>query len=369
MNASFLRVPQRCRPLIHTTPRLFLRFKQPTIFCRPISLPAAPVDLRLRCTEFDQTGHIKRSSGEILKSEFCQHHSLMPRDLRTIDTRSCNQKPSLLVRPEAILINMGYMRALLKSDMVVVFDSFGTTDSYNQSMFMHDLQERLRSQNDQLPYEFKALEAIFIAVTTSLQSELEALEIPVNRLLSDLEGLVDLEEGVNRDRLRDLLQLSKKLSKFEYDVISVRDAIEDVLEHDEDLAAMYLTAKKSGNPREADDHEEVELLLESYLKQTEEIVNVATRLISNLRSTEDVVQLHLDLSRNALMWFDIRLTMITLSTSIIGAYGALFGMNLRNYFEDDPFAFGLVSGAALLTGAAAFLGSLRRLRVLARIRS
>ena len=82
---------------------------------------------------------------------------------------------------------------------------------------------------------------------------------------------------------------------------------------------MYLTAKRSGDAREPNDHEEVELLLESYLKQTEEIANVASRLISNLRSTEDVVQLHLDLSRNALMWFDIRLTMITLSTSIVGS--------------------------------------------------
>ncbi|KAI8067946.1 hypothetical protein BC940DRAFT_299942 [Gongronella butleri] len=368
MHAFRLSLPRRCRP-----PLIALRHSSrihPMIPARPYAmLPSLPVDLRLRCTEFDQAGHVKHSSGEILKSEFCQQHSLMPRDLRTIDTRSFNQKPSILVRPEAILINFGHMRALLKSDMVVVFDTFGSTDSYNQSVFMHDLQDRLHSKNDQLPFEFKALEAILISVTSSMQSELDALEVPVNRLLSDLESLVDIEEGVNRDRLRDLLKLSKKLSKFESDVTSVRDAIEDVLENDDDLAGMYLTAKRSGDARQPNDHEEVELLLESYLKQTEEIANVASRLISNLRSTEDVVQLHLDLSRNALMWFDIRLTMITLSTSIVGAYGALFGMNLRNYFEDDPIAFTVVSGAALLTGAGAFLGSLRRLRTLARIRS
>lgn len=132
---------------------------------------------------------------------------------------------------------------------------------------------------------------------------------------------------------------------------------------------MYLTAKKSGHPRKPSDHEEVELLLEAYLKQTEEIANETSRLISNMKSTEDVVQLTLDLSRNALMWFDIRLTMVTLSASIVSVYGALFGMNMKNYFEDDPFAFGVVSGMALLSGAGAFFVTLRKLKTLARIRS
>ena len=42
---------------------------------------------------------------------------------------------------------------------------------------------------------------------------------------------------------------------------------------DEDLAAMYLTDKKENKPRELTDHEELEVLLESFSKQVEEIVN------------------------------------------------------------------------------------------------
>lgn len=44
---------------------------------------------------------------------------------------------------------------------------------------------------------------------------------------------------------------------------------------DEDLCAMYLTDKKNGTPRSGDDHEELEVLLESFSKQVEEIVNEA----------------------------------------------------------------------------------------------
>ena len=44
-------------------------------------------------------------------------------------------------------------------------------------------------------------------------------------------------------------------------------------EIDEDLVAMYLTDKKNGVQREPNDHQELEVLLESFAKQVEEIVN------------------------------------------------------------------------------------------------
>jgi magnesium transporter len=42
---------------------------------------------------------------------------------------------------------------------------------------------------------------------------------------------------------------------------------------DEDLSSMYLTAKKEHRARGLQDHEELELLLESFSKQVEEIVS------------------------------------------------------------------------------------------------
>ncbi|KAI8359125.1 hypothetical protein EDC96DRAFT_445565 [Choanephora cucurbitarum] len=329
---------------------------------RVVSIPSKMNEMKLRCTEFDQTGAVKTTAGEFLKSDFCQHHSLLPRDLRTIDTYSIYQKPTILVRPEAILVNMAHLKALIKSDMVVLFDTFGSADSYNQSIFIYDLQERLKSQKDGLPFEFRALEAILISVTSSLQSELDILDGPVNKILSDLEDLADIEESMNGDKLRDLLQYSKKLSKFEQDALSIRDVLEEVLDNDDDLAAMYLSDKRSGRPRAPSEHEEIELLLEAYYKQTEEIAAKAETLRQHMRSTEEIIQLLLDVSRNSLMWYDIRLTIITLSATVVSGFGAIFGMNLRNYFEDDPYAFGVVSGLAMMSGLGAFAIAVKKLR-------
>nr|AET35420.1 MrsB [Syzygites megalocarpus] len=335
---------------------------------RVIALPTKVNEMRLRCTEFDKDGSVKITAEEFLKSDFCQHHSLLPRDLRTIDTYSVYQKPTILVRPQAILVNIAHLKALLKSELVVLFDTIGSSDSYNQSLFIYDLEERLKSSKDGLPFEFRALEAILISVTSSLQSELDILEGPVNKLLGDLEELADIEESMNGHKLRDLLKFSKKLAQFEQDALSIRDALEEVLDNDEDLAAMYLTDKKNGKYRESHDHAEVELLLEAYYKQTEEIAAKASTLRQHMRSTEEIVQLILDVSRNSLMWYDIRLTIITLSATIVSGYGALFGMNLRNYFEDDPYAFGIVTGMAMVSGAGAFAIALKKLRALAKIK-
>lgn len=41
---------------------------------------------------------------------------------------------------------------------------------------------------------------------------------------------------------------------------------------------MYLTDKRNGHPRALQDHEEVEVLLESFSKQVEEIVNEADNM-------------------------------------------------------------------------------------------
>lgn len=52
---------------------------------------------------------------------------------------------------------------------------------------------------------------------------------------------------------------------------------------DEDLTAMYLTDKKNDIIRSRDDHEDLEVLLESFAKQVEEIVNEAdTMAVSTL---------------------------------------------------------------------------------------
>jgi magnesium transporter len=211
-------------------------------------------------------------------------YGLLPRDLRKIDSSIV---PHILIRTSAILINLLHLRVLIKHDRVLVFDAYGSTDSYTQSMFMYDLEGKLRQKDSSrqlgsLPYEFRALESVLISVTSGLEVEFEGVREPVVRVLRELE------EDIDREKLRHLLIYSKKLGTFEQKARLVRDSIDDLLDADDDLAAMYLTERAQGKTRDEEDHTEVEMLLESYHKVCDEIVQASGNLISNIRNTEEM---------------------------------------------------------------------------------
>ncbi len=208
----------------------------------------------------------------------------MPRDLRKIDSSNL---PHILVRPTAILLNLLHLKVLIKFNRVLLFDVYGSKASYPQSAFMYDLQGKLQQKASQtngglLPYEFRALEAVLQSVTQELEADFEAVRDPVIRILSELE------DDIDRHKLRILLILSKRVSTFEQRAKLVRDAIEELLEADDDLAAMYLTEKTHDLCRGVDDHTEVEMLLESYHKLCDEIVQEAQNLVSGIRNTEEM---------------------------------------------------------------------------------
>lgn len=191
------------------------------------------------------------------------------------------------MRPSAILLNLLHLKVLIKHDRVLLFDVYGSKTSYPQSAFMYDLQGKLQQKNplpgsSGLPYEFRALEAVLTSVTSELEADFEAVREPVVHVLSELE------DDIDRHKLRMLLILSKRVSTFEQKAKLVRDAIEELLEADDDLAAMYLTEKTHDLYRGLDDHTEVEMLLESYHKLTDEIVQEAGNLVSGIRNTEDM---------------------------------------------------------------------------------
>jgi magnesium transporter len=248
---------------------------------------------------------------------------------------------------------------------VLVFDVYGSTDSYSQSLFMYDLEGKLRQKQStsvgSLAYEFRALEAVLISVTSGLESEFEGVREPVMRVLRELE------EDIDRDKLRYLLIYSKKLGTFEQKARLVRDAIEDLLDADDDLAAMYLTEKAAGIKRDSDNHEDVELLLESYHKVADEIVQISSNLVSAIRNTEEIVRAILDANRNSLMLLDLKFSIGTLGISAGMFIAALYGMNLENFIEESHWGFFGVSGTCTVLSILACAYGFRKLRAVQRL--
>ncbi|KAJ6260843.1 hypothetical protein Dda_3504 [Drechslerella dactyloides] len=295
-------------------------------------------------------GNVVSTSRDFKKTELCTKHGLLPRDLRKLESKVI--VPHILVRKNSILVNLLHIRALIKSNAVLLFDVYGSTDTYTQSVFLYDLQGKLSSRSSKpmggLPYEMRALEAILISVMGALEAELKILQENVVRLLEELE------ENIDRDKLRFLLIYSKKLSTFEQKAQLICGAIEEVLEADEDLAGMYLTEKAQGVERPAEDHSEIELLLESYYKMADEIVQISGNLVANIKNTEDIVNIILDANRNSLMLLDLKFSIGTLSTGCGAALAALY--------EESDFGFFGISGLVVVLSAVIFGYGLHRLR-------
>ncbi|CAD6649856.1 XXYS1_4_G0021220.mRNA.1.CDS.1 [Saccharomyces cerevisiae] len=333
----------------------------------------------IRCTLLDSTGRAKSPLVEIKREDLVSKHGLLPRDLRKIEkSRKNDLVPSLLVRENSILISLLTVKALIKPDMVIIFDSAGsgiTLNSEAHKDFINDMKLRLENQetselnSDPLPYEFRALETIFISALSNLTSEMKVL-------LTICKGVLqDLEFSITRNKLRFLLGQNKKLSSFNKKAVLVKDMLDDLLEQDDMLCDMYLTDKKAGKIRVQDDHTEIEMLLETYHNYVDEIVQKSESAISDVKTTEEIINIILDSNRNELMLLGIRYAIGMLSLGGALFLGSIYGMNLESFIEESNYAYltvtilGLISTVWLYAKGIRHLHKLQRMTLLSKIKT
>ena len=320
-------------------------------------------ELKLICTELDRHGHSSLRQGLFSKSSLCSSLGLQARDLRKLDGTLKNQLPSILIRPSAILVNFDYVRAVIKCDRVTFFNGQEPLSKV-QAILIKDLATKLKTKSSAaapLPFEFIAIESI-------LQTTLQALQDELDRMAPAIEQhLTILERFVHWDKLKTMLECKKRVALFHERISSLRNCIAEVLESDADMAAMYLTAKSSNSqPRPVYAHEEIELLLESYLKIAEEIVSRVQLLASNIQSTEDIVNIGLVGQRNELLLLELKLGIGTFSASMGGFGASILGMNLVNGMEGNPQAFFMILTGLISVSLFAFTSSWRRMLQLIR---
>nr|XP_034982305.1 magnesium transporter MRS2 homolog, mitochondrial isoform X2 [Zootoca vivipara] len=202
-----------------------------------------------------------------------------------------------------------------------------------------------------LPFEFRAIEAILQYWIGYLQGRLNNLQ---PQILETLDALVDPKLlSVDRSKVHVLLQNGKSLSELETDLKVFKEALLEILDEEEVLEELCLS--KWTNPQVFEeslsgiDHaEEMELLLENYYRQAEDLLNDARELRVLIDDSESIIFINLDSHRNVMMRLNLQLTMGTFSLSLFGLLGVAFGMNLESSFEEDRRMFWLVTGIMFL---------------------
>ncbi|CAK9440144.1 uncharacterized protein LODBEIA_P42440 [Lodderomyces beijingensis] len=335
----------------------------------------------IRCTIFDGDGHMIVHGKEIAKSEFMKQYHLVPRDFRKLSKHSTTTTttqssmhgielvPSLVTRRQCIMLNLLNIRALIQKDKVTIFDSTASSthstrvhESRSQIQFLQELGDKLKHKDDvtqkeaELYYEFRALEAILMQVIANLTTEMKVHKTVVSNVL------LGLDEGIERFKLRYLLIQSKKLASFQQKVTLIRDLLEDLLERDDELNELYLTDSRVGT-----DHAEIEMLLESYYTHTDEIVQTVENLRSQIKTTEEIINIVLDSNRNELMLLGLKFSTGMLSMGIALYLAALYGMNLENFIEESDGGFEAIVVCSCVSLLVLLLISLKQLKKVEKI--
>jgi magnesium transporter len=313
----------------------------------------------LRCILFDKDGRYRIMSTDVQKTQLLLKHDLLPRDLRKIDKGYDDIVPLIVIREKSILLSILHIKALIKSDSVVLFNYDGT---YSDNKLISNMTEKLKNiQGDKLDYEIRALETIFADVIDNLMIEMQIHVTVVNGILKELENDLDLA------KLKYLLIVSKKLGQFLQKATLIRDLIDEMLDHDDELSELYLTEKKHGTQRSKDNHQEVELILESYSLHCDAIVQTIESRVNDVRTTEEIINIILDSNRNDLMLLNLNLSITLMCLAGLLFVAASYGMNLENFIEEKNLWFWIVSGGSTFFSIVLFRLANKRLTKLQKI--
>lgn len=305
-----------------------------------------------------------------------------------LDSNTSATIPSLLIRDDKIIVTMLEFRCLIEKDCVVVFDSHYfreirkytsllekmlRTEDYiisrddnsltdqkgslsltrdeikrnlNKLNYLYSLHENFRNEMSiklkdegifssyKTPYEFRALEAVLNMVIKALNGELKYHVTRANDVLKALEYSID------KENLKDLLLVDKRLNKFHQKANLCSKLLEEILEEEGSVKDMHLhvpIAERESLPE--NQTLELEMLLENYHTQIDEIVQMCEKNVNSIKTTEEIINIVLDSNRNQLLLLGLRFSSVLLSLGAGIFIASLYGMNLENFIEQSDVGF------------------------------
>ncbi|XWS13767.1 hypothetical protein CRYUN_Cryun36dG0066400 [Craigia yunnanensis] len=290
------------------------------------------------------------------------------RDLRILDPL-LSYPSTILGRDRAIVLNLEHIKAIITSEEVLLREP---SDEYVVPVVeelkrrlppvysFHQGQDYTGGQNDveagdedESPFEFRALEVALESICSFLAARTLALEDAAYPALDELTSQINSR---NLDRVR---KFESAMTRLTARVQKVRDELEQLLEDDDDMADLYLSRKLAGaspvsgsgaanwypaSPTigskvsrastatvrgDENDVEEVEMILEAYFMQIDGTLNKLTTLREYTDDTKDYINIQLDNYRNQLIQLELFLSSGTLCLSIYSLVTAIFAVNIK----------------------------------------
>jgi len=274
------------------------------------------------------------------------------RDLKILYKGEKLNQFAILPRPGAdcYIIGLENLRLICWKDSCILLDQdskihkqflANITDSLSNGSQISDEWNSVRkiyqpsSEPEPMEFEQLVLESALSVTLAKFERHMALLNPAVELLLHQISA------DPNSIMLRRMLAVKKSLGDFENNVLNVTKIIQGLLNNDEDLVGLYLT----NTQRKVDEHAEVELLLEFYLADLEEILNQIKSIKDTIEDTNHFVGAHLDSLRNRMIRMSLFMEMGTLSLASGALVAGIFGMNLTHGLESNELSFFVTCGA------------------------
>ena len=199
------------------------------------------------------------------------------------------------------------------------------------------LSELLTAEAEQpeaQPFELRALEAVLSVCTMRLDDACDRLELPAAQSMDFLT-----KSRMTLKHLERLRHIKNEVSNLEARARDTAEAISATLDEDEDMCMMRLSLLRERPtifepPISAElltQHDDVELLLESYLQDSEAVQTRLELLRLSIDNAEDLFTMKLDIARNRLITADTIFTLLGMIAAAGALVVGLFGMNLDQH--------------------------------------
>ncbi|KAL1312116.1 magnesium transporter MRS2-I isoform X3 [Arachis ipaensis] len=264
------------------------------------------------------------------------------RDLRILDPL-LSYPSAILGREKVIVLNLEHIKAIITAQEVLLRDPMDDDilpiveefrrrlpkSTGDEEPSAQDREGGGEGQDNEFPFEFRALEVALEAICSFLDARTIELETAAYPALDELTSQISSR---NLDRVR---KLKSAMTRLTNRVQKIRDELENLLDDDDDMADLYLSKKlanlsspassfgapnwllSSPNPdskihrsskastatsvQVENDVEDLEMLLEAYFTQIDGTLNKLNTLREYIDDTEDYINIQLDSHRNQLI--------------------------------------------------------------------
>ena len=273
-----------------------------------------------------------KKSVDVGRKKLVQDFDIHNRDLRPVFLS--NQIATMSVRGECIVMNLGTVKCVIGETSAYFFN----TTHKSTAELVEKVIKKVKSNTEELQnFTLIVLETIIAERFIELEHRYEFLEKKTKSLLNSLK------KELSEEKFEKLLTIKKQLSTLETKVQEAHSPMSDILDDEEEMLELVKISQHTKQEKKEDMEDEIESIFEGHLEQIESVLHKISELDENIDDTQEIITLKMANIRNTIIRFDLLISIITASMAFPAVLVGLYGMNVPNFAEKIPHAFGFIS--------------------------